>query len=236
VVLTGYGALDIHSGPGAGNPVIGSFAWDAVNVMRTGPSQQADGAEWVEVMMPDGVTTGWVNFNYLTEYVPRESFCADGRVTSLIDQLKQAMTSSNGALLGSLVSPKHGWHLNYWASSPTVNYSAATAPGVFTDPQVLDWGSGGGSGIVDTGTFAQIVQPQFVDVLNSAYQLNCDEIIYGASYTDVMRYAETNIHFYSVLKPPTPGIDFDWKVWLVRIEYLNAQPYLFGAVHYEWEP
>jgi hypothetical protein len=70
VVLTGYGALDIHSGPGAVNPVIGSFAWDAVNVMRTGPSQQADGAEWVEVLMPDGVNKGWVNFSYLTEYIP----------------------------------------------------------------------------------------------------------------------------------------------------------------------
>jgi hypothetical protein len=70
VVLTGYGALDIHSGPGAVNPVIGSFAPDAVNVMRTGPSQQADGAEWVEVLTPDGFNKGWVNFSYLTEYIP----------------------------------------------------------------------------------------------------------------------------------------------------------------------
>jgi hypothetical protein len=228
--------LNIRSGAGVSNPVIGSFARGAVNVMRTGPSQQADGAEWVEVLMSDGINTGWVNFSYLTEYVPRETFCADARVTSLIDQLRQTMTLSAGGLLGSLVSPKHGFNLNYWPSSTTVNYTSATAPTVFTDPQVMDWGSGGGSGIVDTGTFAQIVQPQFIDVLNSAYQLNCDQIVYGASYTDVMSYADTNIHFYSVLKPPTPGIDFDWKVWLVRVEYVNGQPYLFGAVHYAWEP
>jgi hypothetical protein len=234
VVLTGYGALDIRSGPGAGSPVIGSFAREAVNVMRTGPSQQADGAEWVEVLMPDGVNRGWVDFNRLTEYVPRETFCADARITPLIDQLKQAMTSSNGALFGSLIGPKHGFHLNYWASSPTVNYTAATAPTVFTDPQVREWGSSGGSGIVDIGTFAQIVQPQFVDVLNSAYQLNCDALSYGQSYTDVAAHASSNIHFYSVVKPPT--MDLDWKVWLVRIEYVNGQPYLFGAVHYVWEP
>jgi hypothetical protein len=98
----------------------------------------------------------------------------------------------------------------------------------------MDWGSGGGSGIVDTGTFAQIVQPQFVDVLNSGYQLNCDTIVYGGSYTSVAAYADTNVHFYSVVKPPTTGLD--WKVWLVRIEYVNEQPYLFGAVHYVWEP
>ena len=226
--------LNIRSGAGASNPIIGSFAREAVNVMRTGPSQQADGTEWVEVLMPDGVNKGWVNSNYLTEYVSRETFCTDTRIPPLIEQLKQAMTSSNGTLLGSLVSPKHGLNMNYWASSNTVNYTSTTAQTVFTDPQVINWGSGGGSGIDDKGTFAQIVQPQFVDVLNSAYQLNCDEIIYGRSYTNVMQYADTNIHFYSVVKPPT--MVMDWKVWLIRIEYVNGQPYLFGAVHYVWEP
>jgi hypothetical protein len=236
ILVASNDVLNIRSAAGVSNPVTGSFARNAVNVMRTGPSQQADGAEWVEVLMPDGINRGWVNFRYLTEYVPRETFCADGRVTSLIDQLKQATTLSNGGLLGSLVNPKHGFHLNYWASSNTIDYSSATASSIFTDPQVLDWGSGGGSGIVDTGTFAQIVQPQLVDVLNSAFQLSCDALSYGQSYTDVLSYTDTNIHYYSVGKPPTPGVDFDWKVWLVRIEYVNGQPYLFGAVHYVWEP
>lgn len=234
--VTLAGVLDIRSGPGVGNPVIGSFARNAVNVMRTGPSQQADGAEWVEVMTPDGIGTGWVNFNYLTEYVSRETFCADTRIPTLIEQLRQSMTLSHGALLGSLASPKHGFNLNYWPSSNTVNYTSGTVPTVFTDPHVVDWGSGGGSGIVDTGTFVQIVQPQFIDVLNSAYQLNCDALSYGQSYTNVLSYTNTNIHYYSVVKPPTPGIDFDWKVWLIRIEYVSGQPYLFGAVHYVWEP
>jgi hypothetical protein len=234
VTLVGYGVLDIRSGPGVGNPVVGSFARDAVNVMRTGPSQQADAAEWVEVLLPDGISTGWVDFNHLTEYIPRESFCADTRILPLIEQLKQSMTLSDGASLGPLVSPKHGFHLNYWASSNTVNYTSATVQTVFTDPQVMDWGSGGGSGVVDTGTFAQIVQPQMVDVLNSAYQLNCDALSYGGTYTNVTAYTQTNIHFYSVVKPPT--MVMDWKVWLIRVEYVNGQPYLFGAVHYVWEP
>jgi len=144
------------------------------------------------------------------------------------------MTQSNGALFGSLVSPKHGMNLNYWPSSDTINYTSTTAQTVFTDPHVISWGSGGGSGIVDIGTFAQIVQPQWVDVLNSAYQLNCDALSYGQTYTNVWGYANTNIHYYSVVKPPT--MVMDWKIWLIRIEYENGQPYLFGAVHYVWEP
>jgi uncharacterized protein YgiM (DUF1202 family) len=226
--------LNIRSGPGVSNPVIGSFARDAVNVMRTGPSQQADGAEWVEVLLPDGINKGWVNFKYLTEQVSRETFCADTRVASLIGQLKQAMTTPNGALLGSLVSPKHGLNMNYWPSSETVNYTSAGVQSVFTDPQVINWGSGGGSGITDTGTFAQIVQPQMVDVFNSAYELNCDALSYGQSYTNVVGYTNTNIRYYSVVKPPTNVMD--WKVWLIRIEYVNGSPYLFGAVHYVHEP
>ena len=236
ILVTPNDVLNVRSAPGVSNPVIGSFARDAVNVMRTGPSQQVGGAEWVEVLLPDGISKGWVNSYYLTEYVSRETFCTDPRVQPLIATLKQAMTSSNGPLFGSLFSPKHGMNLNYWPSSNTVNYTSATAQTVFTDPQVIDWGSGGGSGIVDTGTLAQVVQPQMVDVLNSPYQLNCDALSYGQTYTNVTAYSNTNIHYYSVVKPPTPEIVFDWKVWLIRIEYVNGQPYLFGAVHYVWEP
>lgn len=234
ILVPSNDVLNIRSGPGVANPIIGSFARDAANVMRTGPIQQADGADWVEVLLPDGVSRGWVNFNYLTEYVPRETFCADARIVPLIGQLRQAVTASDGTLLGPLVSPKHGWNVNFWPSSETVSYTSAAAQIVFSDPKVVNWGSGGGSGIIDTGTFAQIVQPQMFDVLNSAYELNCDALSYGQSYTNVAGYAGTNIHFYSVVRPPTNVLD--WKVWLIRIEYVNGTPYLFGAVHYVWEP
>jgi hypothetical protein len=234
VLVAQNDVLNIRSGPGVSNAIIGSFAYNAVNVMRTGPSQQVDGAEWVEALMPDGINKGWVNFIYLTEQVSRETFCADTRIPPLIGQLKQAMTTSNGALLDSLVSPKHGLNMNYWPSSDTVSYTSATVQTVFTDPQVINWGSGGGSGNIDSGTFAQIVQPQIVDVFNSAYELNCDALSYGQSYTNVVSYTKTNIHYYSVVKPPI--VELDWKVWLIRIEYVNGSPHLFGAVHYVWEP
>ena len=225
--------LNIRSGAGISNPPVGSFAANAVDVMRTGPTATADGATWVEVQNPAG-GTGWVNFSYLTEYVSPAAFCADGRVPALIEQLKGSMNQSNGSLFASLISPSHGLNLNYWPSSPTVQYSSATAQAAFTDPQARDWGSGGGSGAMDTGTFAQVVQPQMVDVLNSPYQLNCNALVYGQTYTNVTAYASSNMPYYSVVKPPTNVMD--WKVWLIRIEYVNGQPYLSGAMHYVWEP
>jgi photosystem II stability/assembly factor-like uncharacterized protein len=240
VTLTGpYAVIQVTPGDvlniraGVGQPVVGSFPSDAVNIMRTGPTLSADNATWVEVQRPDG-GTGWVNAYYLTEYVSHEAFCADTRVQTLIDQWKGSVNQSNGDMFAALISPKHGMNLNYWPSSDTVYYTPATAQTIFSDPQVSNWGSGGGSGQVDTGTFAQVVQPEMIDVLNSAYQLNCDALTYGRDYTSVSRYANTPIRFYSVVKPPT--MDLDWKVWLIRVEYVNGQPYLFGAVHYVWEP
>jgi hypothetical protein len=49
-------------------------------------------------------------------------------------------------------------------------------------------------------------------------------------------WLHTNIHYYSILKPPSPEVVFDWKVWLLGIEYVDGTPYLYGTVHYVWEP
>jgi len=53
-------------------------------------------------------------------------------------------------------------------------------------------------------------------------------------YIDPWPYPD--IHYYAVVKPGTPGIDLDWKIWLVGFEYVNGQPYLYGANRYVWEP
>ncbi|MBI5838927.1 MAG: hypothetical protein HZB19_02385 [Chloroflexi bacterium] len=224
--------LNIRSDAGADYPIVGSFPWDAVNVMRTGPTRMAGDVQWVEVARPDG-SIGWVNAYYLTEYVAHESFCGDARVTQLIDQLKQSVNQSNGNQFASLVSLKHSARINYWRGAMPVNYTTITARTIFTDPQMINWGAGP-SGTPDVGTFAQIVQPDMAEVLNISYRLYCDDPSYANMFVDPWLY--TNIHYYSVLKPPTPGIDLDWKNWLIGFEYLDGVPYLFGTVHYVWEP
>ena len=76
--------------------------------------------------------------------------------------------------------------------------------------------------------------PQMIDVLNSTYELHCDDPSHASMYPNSWSYS--NIHYYAIVKPPTPDVVFDWKVWLVGFEYVNGQPYLFGAIHFVWEP
>ena len=225
--------LNIRSGPGVSNSVIGYYPPDATDVMRTGVSTSADGAVWVEVRRGDGLT-GWVNFDYLTEHISTAAFCADGRIPPLIEQLKQSLIQSNGDQFAALIGSKHGAAINFWRDVPPVNFTTTTARGIFTDPSVYDWGTGPAAGPSgEHGTFAQIIQPDMLEVFNSGYQLGCDDPSHAGMFMNPWPY--TNIHYYSILKPPTDNM-FDWKVWLVGFEYVDGVPYLYGAIHYVWEP
>src|SRR5512140_2661277 len=108
--------LNIHSAPGADSSVIGSFPATLNSVMRTGPSTSVEGDPWVQVQNPSG-GNGWVNASYLTEYVAPAAFCADGRVNTLLTNFGNAIKTSNGGTLFSLVSPAHGMAVRLWRNS-----------------------------------------------------------------------------------------------------------------------
>ena len=224
--------LNIRSGAGTSDPVVGSFAPDAINVMRTGPTASADNMTWVEVQNPSG-GTGWVNSYYLTDYVSHDAFCADARILVLIEQLKGSMTQSNGDIFASLIG-EHGTAINFWRDVPAINFTSNTARSIFSDTTIYDWGSGPQAGPTGTnGTFAQVVQQDMLDVFKSSYQLGCDTPSYAEMFENP--WPHTNIHYYSILKPATSEV-FDWKVWLIGFEYIEGVPYLYGTVHYIWEP
>ncbi len=224
--------LNIRSEAGASNPVVGSIARDATNVMSTGQTATADNATWWEVQNPSG-GTGWVNSTYLTEYVTHDAFCADARIAALIEQLKGSLLQSNGDAFASLVGAKHGVMINFWRDVPATPYTKVAIQGIFSDATSYNWGTGPAAGPTGTiGTFAQIVQPDLVDVFNSSYQLGCDNPSYADMFPNAWSY--TNIHFYSITKPPTTALD--WKVWLIGFEYVDGAPYIYSTVHYVWEP
>jgi hypothetical protein len=225
--------LNIRGGAGINFAIVGSYPSDATNVMRTGLTQTAEGAEWWQVQKDDG-TQGWVNSNYLTEYVTPTAFCADTRIPALIEQLRASVLQSNGDVFAALVGPKQGIAINLWRGVPPVQYTNVTSRNIFTDPNIHEWGSPPGAGGPNVnGTFAQVVQPELVNVFSSNYQLGCENPSYAADVS-ANPWPSTNIHYYSIVKPPTDV--FDWKVWLIGFEYVDGVPYLYNTIHYIWEP
>ncbi|MFT3891416.1 MAG: SH3 domain-containing protein [Anaerolineales bacterium] len=225
--------LNIRSAAGSTNPVVGSFAAEATNVMKTGPTQTAEGAKWVQVQNPSG-GVGWVNSSYLTEQVTHDTFCGDSRIVPLLDQFKQALNSSDGNLLSTLVSPTHGVNFRLWKYSAGVDFTTTTVKDIFTSTTSYDWG-GGPSGIPDVGTFSNEVKPNYLDALNAPNrELYCDNLTKVFPLSDP--WPNHTIRYYNIYKPATPNIFFDFRSLLIGVEFVNNQPYLYSVITIVWEP
>jgi len=230
------GTLNVRSAAGTGNSVIATFAANANNVMRTGPSTTVNNAVWVQVTDPAG-GAGWVDSAYLTEYVPPATFCADGRVNSLLTNFGNAVKNSNGAALSPLVSPDHGMSVRLWRNGNVVVYDQAHAQWIFTSSFSHDWGAAPGSGLDTVGSLHAQVLPKWLDVLNGSYTLSCNTPqTGGASYDTSWPASYTNINFYSLYKPGPAGDENSWRTLLVGVEYVQDQPYIFSVTQYQWEP
>lgn len=226
--------LNIRSGAGTGFPIVGMFSFEEAGVYRTGPSTLAGGATWVQVQNPTG-GTGWVNSYYLTEVVAGTTFCSDSRIASLIAQLRQAVNASNGTLFASLVSPVRGVDVRLWHYHAPVHYTQAQAAGVFTSATQQNWGAGP-SGIDTIGTFAAVIQPKLADLLNASYESYCNDPKAASMFYQPWPFEYTNFNYYSLFKPGTPGIDLDYRQWMIGVDYVNGQPYLVSFIHIIWEP
>ncbi len=231
------GVLNLYAAPGAENPIVGSFAANARNIERGSTFVLVGSEAWVEARLPGGLP-GWVRDSNLTETIASEQFATDLRPIQRIETLKQAMHNSDGNLFASLVSPKRGVTILYhgtWGSNP-VTYTTESARQAFLNPEIIDWGAEGASGINAVGTFSEKVQPKLLDVLNSGYQLHPNDPNRAQMYVEPWPGVYQNLNYFAVLKPGTPGIELDWRLWLVGFEYVDGIPYLAALLHYVWEP
>jgi hypothetical protein len=204
--------------------------------MRAGPSSDVGGDHWVEVQNPGG-GTGWVNAAFLTEYVPPATFCADGRISSLITSLDKAFTTPDGALLYTLVSPAHGMTVYLWRNGNGITFDRDHARWVFDSTYSHAWGMAPGSGLETNGSFHEAVLPKLQEVFNASYSLTCNSLGTAPQY-GLTPWPEiyANVNYYTVFKPGTAGVDLDWRYWLVGVEFVQGQPYVFALIHFAWEP
>ena len=237
ILVSPNDVLNVRSAPGVANPIVGTLQAAALGVNRTGPASSAGGDRWVEVQNQSG-GTGWVNANFLTEHVMSSAFCADSRVTDLLNSLKTALLNSNGQLLSTLVSPAHGLDLRLWRYGTVANYSPEEALWVFLSEYVVSWGPAPGSGEETSGTFRGQPLPKLQEVFGANYSLHCNDTLDLATFSLVPWPPEySNINFYTIYKPGTDQYGgLDWRAWTAGIEYVQGKPTLFSLIHFQWEP
>jgi len=167
---------------------------------------------------------------------PPAAFCSDPQVTALISSLKAALQTSNGTLLGSLISPAHGTDVRYYRDGRVVNYDSEHAKFLFETTFVVDWGLAPGSGLPTKGSFHDLVVPALLAVFNKSYTLTCNQIVVGGTtYNAAWPYP--GVKFYSVYYPGTEANgNMDWHTWLVGSEYVAGKPYLYALMQFQWEP
>jgi hypothetical protein len=152
----------------------------------------------------------------------------------LLSQLKAGVNQSNGSLFSALVSPTHGLDVRLWAYADLVNFNAASVTNIFSDTKVYNWG-GGPSGMPDTGTFKDVIQPKLLEVLNAPnMETYCDS--FDKVYPLATPWPYPNIRYYNLYKPGTPVIELDFRTWLIGFEYIDGQPYVHSMVTISWEP
>ena len=229
--------LNIRSGPGVQNPVVGTLQYDQSGLTRTERQTSVDGEMWVEIQNPHG-GTGWVNADFLTEYVSPSSFCADARVNTLIDNLKSVVNAGNDDVLASLIHSLHGLDVRLWRYGTVANYTLEEATWVFESEYKVNWGPAPGSGEETLGTFSEAVLPKLQEVFGALYNLHCNDTLdLGTSTLEPWPPEYANINFYTIYKPGTEQYGgLDWRAWTVGFEYVGGQPYLFSLIHYQWEP
>lgn len=229
--------LNIRSEAGVQNTLVGTLQPNQSGLIRTGKTTRVEDELWAEIQNPDG-GNGWVNTEFLTEYVVPLAFCADTRVPLLLQSLETAINTLDSELMKSIVSPRHGVNVSYLRSGTVANYSPEEAGWAFQSVYVMDWGLGAGSGEPVRGTFPEIILPALQETFKN-FEITCNEIILGgATYVVEWPTEYTNLNFYSVHNPGNdPSYDgLDWNTWLAGVEYVNGNPYLFSLTHYQWEP
>jgi hypothetical protein len=228
--------LNIHSAPGVDSPVNGSFAAKANSVMCTGPSSTLGEELWAQVQVPSG-GIGWVNSAYLTEYVASATFCADGRVNTLLSNFGNAIKTSNGGTLASLVSPAHGMTVRLWRNGNAIPFFPKDARWIFDSTYEHNWGAAPGSGLDTVGAIHAVVLPKWLDVLNASFISGCNvSQAGGASYDTAWPAVYANVNFYSLYKPGPAGNELSWRTLLIGVEYVEGKPYIFSVTQMDWEP
>lgn len=258
VYLPGFGRR-VHKTPGGEESgTLGSIQ----PVRLTGESQVVDGEIWVEIVyddppMPEDYGyawpfsdvfvlniepkyAGWVKRINLVANMPRAVFCADPRITPLMDDLRAALADEDIEALAEIVSPR-GLYMSFH-NGGVLHLTPEEVRGFFEDETERNWGNNGYRQGDLISSLADGVIPVLKEDLSSEDRIvACNDNQDGLSDITVLYALRMNgyegMHnFYSVMHPGPPGFELDWSAWGLAFEYWDEQPRLMGLGHYKWVP
>ena len=211
------------------------FANETLPVISSPTASIATSVADTAVPATGGETTTVPEATSTSAPVSSADFCKDPQVTALIDSLKKAITTNDGALLSSLVSPSSGMDVAFYHKGNVVNYDQEHAKFLFETTYEADWGAQPASGEEKVGSFHDVVVPELVKSFGQPYTLYCNELKHGgASYPVTFPYKKD---YYSIYYPGTDANgNMDWHTWVVGIEYVSGKPYIYALTQFFWEP
>ena len=164
------------------------------------------------------------------------AFCNDPRARESITSFTNAVATSNGELLASLVSPARGMDVLFHRDGRVINYDVEHAEFVFETTHQTDWGLSFGSGQPTIGAFKEIVLPSLKLVFTPAAEVLCNQIKTGGA-TYVAEWPYPYMDYYSVHFPGTDEFGgLDWQTWLMGMDQVDDRPYIAALMHFVWEP
>lgn len=227
--------LNIRSGAGVRNEIVGMLPPGATGVTLTGAGQVVDGTLWVPVQA--GSVRGWASSRFLSQSVASDDFCGDPEPLAMLEQLETAIVDRDGQALAQLVALERGLRFRRHWWNPGIRFEDEEVLDIFSSAQSFDWGVADGSGSPITGSFSQVMLPLLDRNLLGATEMACNEILHGGTAGIIqLPPIYEGLNYYSVHRPPTDTEnELDWGSWVVGFETWQGRYYLSFLVHYEWE-
>jgi hypothetical protein len=222
--------LTVRQVAGVSGGDVGQLGFDQRGLTLTGNATNLGSSTWVEVERPTG-GTGWVRAIDLTQDVPKDAFCGDGRVPTLLESLRTSLAQRDPQGLQSVVSPRRGLTVRFDWWNPEVLYPVGEIAGLMGSDTPVDWGTQQAGGRI-AGSFKDVVLPRLDEVATGSILFGCDEVLIGPALREARWPSEySSLNYYALYRPADPtGSEFAWTTWLVGIEYVDNQPYVSHLV------